>query len=100
MADWSVGASRSLSLDSSGSWDGAAAKASIFAWAGFDGDHPNPDKAKLGFLVYDRSNATLKGAYKLPFAHVSSGTLIAMASGIRAAASRLPQTEGLPERVQ
>ncbi len=93
-ADWKVGAARDLPLDDSGAaWDGPAAAASIFAAAGFDGDSPDSAKARRGFLIYDAANPALKGSYKLPFALVSDGTMKAMPSGIRAAASRLPQTD-------
>ena len=40
----------------------------------------------------------LRGAYKLPFAHYVGGSLKASPAGIRAAASRLPQTDA-PEDV-
>jgi HK97 family phage prohead protease len=90
--DWTVGADRDLPIDSSETWDGDAAKASIFAWAGFDDDDPDPSKAKRGFLIYDAANAELKGSYKLPFAHYIGG-LKASPAGLRAAASRLPQTD-------
>lgn len=93
-SDWKVGAARDLPLDDSGAaWDGPAAAASIFASAGFDGNSPDSAKARRGFLIYDSANPALKGSYKLPFARVSDGTMKAMPSGIRAAASRLPQTD-------
>jgi len=93
-SNWKVGAARDLPLDDSGvAWDGPAAAASIFASAGFEGDNPDSAKARRGFLIYDSANPTLKGSYKLPFATMSGGTMKAMPSGIRAAASRLPQTD-------
>ncbi|MBC8446076.1 MAG: hypothetical protein H8D74_02630, partial [Chloroflexi bacterium] len=45
MADWKVGADRDLPIVERDSWDGDAVKARIFAWAGFDGDDPQPGKA-------------------------------------------------------
>ncbi|MBC8248526.1 MAG: hypothetical protein H8E90_02505, partial [Anaerolineales bacterium] len=45
MANWKVGADRDLPIVERDSWDGAAVKARIFAWAGFDGDDPQPGKA-------------------------------------------------------
>ena len=84
-ASWSCGAARDLPLNTTAAWDGAAAQASMFA-AGMA-------TARRGHLAYDSSAPDLKGSYKLPFARVSSGNLEALASGIRAAASRLPQTD-------
>ena len=92
-SDWHVGAARDLPIDDSGAWDGPAAAARIFTDAGFDGDSPDAAKARRGFLLYDAANPALKGSYKLPFADVEGGALKAMASGIRAAASRLTQTD-------
>lgn len=89
--DWKCGAARDLPLDEEGTWDGAAAEASIFEHAG--GDDFDPAEARKGFLAYDASAPKLRGSYKLPFAHVVDGKLTAMASGIRAAASRLPQSD-------
>lgn len=92
--DWKVGAARDLPIDDSDSWDGAAAKASIFAHAG--GDDFDPAIARKGFLAYDAAKPKEKGSYKLPFAHVVDGELKAVAGGIRAAADRLPNTD-IPE---
>ncbi len=97
--NWKVGASRNLPLDEDSSWDGPAAQASIFEKAGFDGDNPDTAFARKGFLVYDAAAPKLEGSYKLPFAKVKDGRLTAVASGIRAAASRLPQTD-IPDDVQ
>jgi len=95
--DWACGASRSLPIGPEGPWDGSAAAASIFEWAG--GDSFDPDKARKGFLAYDRSNSDERGGYKLPFARVIDGRLTACPSGIRAAASRLPNTD-IPQTVR
>lgn len=92
MSTWTVGAARDLPLSSSDSWDGAAAKASVFSWAGWP-DNPSPAKAKRAFLLYDSDAGDLKGSFKLPFATVSDGSLTAVPGGLRAAASRLPQTD-------
>lgn len=91
--DWRVGAARDLLLDESDAWDGAAAAARIFAAAGFDGDAPDSAKARCAFLVYDAANPALKGSYKLPFADIIDGEFRAVSGGLRAAASRLPQTD-------
>jgi HK97 family phage prohead protease len=95
--EWKVGASRNLPLDEGSSWDGPAAAASIFAHADFDGDKPDLSFARKGFLFYDAANPKEKGSYKEPFAKVVGGRLTAVASGIHAAASRLPQTEGVSD---
>ena len=91
-------------LDSS-EWDGAAAEASIFEHAGFDGPStgsgqakPDTALARKGFLAYDAAKPGEKDAYKLPFAKVVDGRLTAMPSGIRAAAARLPQAD-IPDDV-
>lgn len=96
-ASWSVSAARDLHIADDSSWDGPAAESSIFSWAGFDGDNPSSEKARRGFLVYDSSAPDLKGSYKLPFAKVQDGELVASKAGIRAAASRLPQTSIPPD---
>jgi len=88
-----VGAARDLPMEESDSWDGPAAAARMFAAAGFDGDSPDAAKARRGFLVYDAANPALKGSYKLPFADIVGGELKAVDGGLRAAASRLTQTD-------
>ena len=97
--NWKVGASRNLPIDEDSAWDGPAAEKSVFDLCGFDGDKPDTAKARKAFLVYDASNPKLKGSYKLPFAKVVDGRMTAVASGIRAAASRLSQTD-IPDDVQ
>jgi len=99
MAQWRVGAARDLPiLQSERGWDGARAKKEIFAWAGWP-DNPNPAKARKCFLVYDAENDENKGAYKLPFCYIVDGQPKAVPSGLRAAASRLPQAD-LPQDVK
>lgn len=90
-ADWRCGAARDLGIDDSGEWDGQVAEDSIFSWAG--GDDFDPEKAKRGFLLYNAADDKLRGSYKLPFARVVGGELKAVEEGIRAAASRLHQTD-------
>ena len=96
---WVLGGSRNLPVVEDEAWDGPAAQAQIFALAGFDTDNPKPAIARRGFLVYDASAPTLKGSYKLPFAVVRDGRLVASMAGLRAAAQRLPQTD-IPEALQ
>jgi HK97 family phage prohead protease len=89
---WTVGASRDLPIeDGDRAWDGPAAVASIFEHAG--GDNFDPAKARQGFLIHDAAAADLRGSYKLPIARAGEGGLRVPKSGIRAAASRLPQTD-------
>ena len=99
MANWKCGAARGLAIVERGSWDGAATKARIFAWAGFDGDNPSSTKARRAFLAYDAAEPDLKGSYKLPFADVVDGGLKAITAGLSAAASRLPGTD-IPDSVK
>lgn len=96
-ADWKVGASRDLAIEDSDAWDGAEAEASIFEHAG--GDDFTPAKARKGFLVYDAAKPKERGSYKLPIAHVVDGELKVPKGAIRAAASRLPDTD-IPDDVK
>lgn len=91
---WTVGADRELPVVP-GAWDGDKAAASVFAWAGFDGDSPDAVKARRAFLIYDAERPELRGSYKLPIAHYNSevGRLEIVEGGLRAAASYLPQTD-------
>jgi HK97 family phage prohead protease len=96
-ADWKVGASRDLPIEDSDAWDGGEAEASIFAHAG--GENFTPATARKGFLVYDAAHPKKRGSYKLPIAHVVDGEMKVPKGAIRAAASRLPQTD-IPEGVK
>jgi len=97
--DWKCGAARDLPIEDDDSWDGPAAEKAIFSDCGFDGDSPDTAKARKAFLCYDASAPDQRGSYKLPFAKIVDGKLKASASGIRAAASRLPQTD-IPDGVK
>ncbi|MGH6836817.1 MAG: HK97 family phage prohead protease [Methylocella sp.] len=96
---WKCGASRTLPIDEDPAWDGPAAEKSIFDACGFDGDKPDTGKARKAFLAYDANEPKLKGSYKLPFAKIADDRMMAVASGIRAAASRLPQAD-IPDDVR
>lgn len=89
--DWKCGASRDIPIDDSDDWDGSAAESSIFEWAG--GDDFDPTKARKGFLAYNAAKPKERGSYKLPIAHVVDGKLRVPKGAIRAAASRLSQTD-------
>lgn len=95
--EWKIGAAKGLPIEDSDAWDAAAAEASIFEWAG--GDDFDAAKARKGFLVYDASAPELRGSYKLPLAHVVDGELKVPKGAIRAAASRLPQTD-IPDDIK
>jgi ATP-dependent Clp protease, protease subunit len=91
--EWQCGAAEDLAVDDSGAWDGPAAAERILDAAGFNGNSPDPAKAKRGFLAWDHHNPKLKGSYKLPFADLVGGELKALKSGIDAAATRLTDTD-------
>lgn len=97
MVEWKVGAKRGLPIEDNDAWDGDAAEASIFEWAG--GDDFDPAKARQGFLVYDADKPKERGSYKLPIAHAVDGELKVPKGAIRAAASRLPDTD-IPDDVK
>ena len=97
-SEWKCGAARDLPIDDTDAgWDGGEAAKAIFDWAG--GDSFDPAKARQAFLAYDAANADLRGSYKLPFARPVNGELKVPAPALRAAASRLPQSD-LPQDVQ
>jgi hypothetical protein len=91
-ASWTVGTDRDLPIVP-GDWDGVAAEASVFAWAGFDDGKPEPEKARRAFLVYDADAPELKGSYKLPIAEYRDGGLRVVKGGMDAAAGYLPKTD-------
>lgn len=97
MADWKVGAARNLAIEDSDAWDGAAAEASIWEYAG--GDDFDPAKARKAFLVFDADAPDERGSYKLPIARFVDGELKVPKGAIRAAASRLPDTD-VPDEVK
>lgn len=90
---WVAGGDESLPVDETREWDGAAAAERVFALAGFDTDEPSPSIAARAFLVHDAGAPELRGSYKLGFADVIDGELVAIRSGLNAAASRLEQTD-------
>jgi hypothetical protein len=85
--DWKVGASKTIPLEDSDAWDGAAAEASIFDWAG--GDDFDPARARKGFLVFNSAKPKDRASYLLPIAHAVDGHLRVPKGALRAAASRL-----------
>jgi HK97 family phage prohead protease len=95
--DWKCGASQDLPIEDSDAWDGAAAEASIFEWAG--GDNFDPTKVRKGFLAYNAAKPKERGSYRLPIAHVVDGRMKVPKGALRAAASRLPQAD-IPDGVK
>ena len=99
-SEWTVSTSEALPFAPvDATWDGDAAAASVFAWAGFDTDKPDASKARQAFLVHDASRPELRGSYKLPIARVENGELQVVKAGLDAAASYLPQTD-IPQPVR
>jgi hypothetical protein len=66
-------------------WDGDAARAAVFKWAGWP-DDPDPARARRAFFAYDDDDGEEKQSYKLPFATVIGGELKAVPAGIHAVA--------------
>jgi HK97 family phage prohead protease len=69
------------------SWDGDSARSALTKWSGGpDKDKMNWGKFRKGFLWFDPSNPDELGSYKLPFATILNGKLMAVPKGIMAAA--------------
>jgi hypothetical protein len=100
MATWTCKASRTLPLNTEQSWDGSAAHSAMMDHFGIGGDHPDAAGAAKGYLLVDTTAPELRGSYSLPFATLIDGTLTALISGCRAAASRLPQKDGVSAEQQ
>lgn len=94
-----VSVDRGLPVVSTGSWDGAAAKAAIFRWAGFEGDNPSPRKAAKLFLYYDADEPYLKGSYHFPVGTIRGGKPVISEEGMAAAAGYLPKGDA-PDSVK
>ena len=91
---WRVSGDADLPLaDREREWDSAAAEKRLFHRAGWD-DNPNPEKAREGFFVHDDAAPENKTAYKLPFADVIDGRLMAVPRGIFSAAQVLEGARG------
>ena len=84
MATWKCGAKRGFAIqDGDPAWDGSAAEAAIFRWAG--GDEFDPAKARQCFLAYDADAPENRGSYKLPFVNIVDGDPVVPKSALRAA---------------
>jgi len=95
-SDWKCAASDSLAINHTADWDGAAAADRMIEAATADGKIDS-GRAAMGFLLYDVGNPDEKGSYKEPFADIVDGKLVAVASGVRAAATRLPDVKDVAE---
>ena len=96
---WVIGADTDLPLNETLRWDGPGAARRVFELAMFDSEEPDYELARRAFLVYDDERPELRGSYKLGIADVIDGELYVLSSGLRAAASRLPQTADLDEDI-
>lgn len=77
------------------SWDGAAAKRRVSAWAGGpEKDSIDWSRYRKAFLWYDAEDAENLGAYKFPFADIEDGELKAIPAGLSAALSRMHSGPG------
>ncbi len=74
-------------------WDGDAAEGRVREWAGGKDDMDWP-KYRGAFLWYDADEPELFGSYKLGYADVEDGKLIAMPRGVFAAAGALQGARG------
>jgi HK97 family phage prohead protease len=91
-SEWKVCASDELPVADTDAWDSVAAAKRILCDAGFDGESPDAAKAARGFLLSDAANPLLRSSYKMPFADIVNGELVAFKSGIVAAERRFNQT--------
>lgn len=98
---WTMGAARDLPIaETERDWDGSAASARMLDRATNEDDEVDGAMARRGFLIYDAANPELRGSYSCPFADVIDGELKAIPSGLRAAASRLPQVTDVSQEVK
>ena len=82
--DWVLGGARDLDLLDDESWDGDAAEAALRRLAGGDPKSEDFDWElyRKGFVVYNRAEPKLLRSYKLPFAKVRDGKLVASRRGL------------------
>ena len=105
-SDWAVVGDPDLPLSDERGWDGAMARQEIRRWASSDGsgdkDKIDWNKYRRGFVV-GRRGSTNFGDYKLPFARVRDGRLVATRGGVIFAYAALRGARGgvdLPENVK
>ncbi|MEM4202836.1 MAG: HK97 family phage prohead protease [Candidatus Methanomethylicaceae archaeon] len=102
--DWRVGGARDLELIDDASWDADAAEAQVRKLAGGDPASDDFDWSlyRKAFVVYNRAKPKLITSYKLPFAKVRKGELVASRRGLIAVRVVLRGGRGgvkLPEEV-
>ena len=73
-------------------WDSDAAETRFRKWAGAE-DKPNA-KYRQAFAWYDDKNPDDFGSYKLPFADVVNGRLVAVPRGVMAAGNVMEGSRG------
>lgn len=74
-------------------WDSDAAEGRVREWAE-GGDNMDWEKYRLAFLWYDADEQDKFGSYKLPYADIVDGELVALPRGIFAAAGSLQGARG------
>src|SRR5712692_1554845 len=90
---WTVGGDRSLTLVKGTAWDATAATGRVRTWAGAP-DNMDWGKYAKAFIVHDSADAEKYGSYKLPFADVKGGKLVAIERGLVAARGALAGARG------
>ena len=92
---WKVSGRRGLPIRKQSSWPSSAKSKTLNKFKKEGGGYKAA--AKGAFLLHDPSKADTQAGYKLPFAVVSGGKVVAASSaGLAAAARRLPQVSGVP----
>lgn len=86
--EWRVGGGRGLPLDEESSWDAGEAEKSLKG-----GDEEPSARYRRGHIVFNAAASDKFGSYKLPFAKVSGGKMVAVKRGLEAARGRLNQTD-------
>jgi hypothetical protein len=99
MPDFRVGAARDLPVRDD-AYDRGAAHLHMLDAANIGGEKPDFAQARRGFLIYDAAAPELRGSYHLPFADIVDGKLVAIGNGVRNAASRLPQMNGVGPQLE
>jgi len=81
VADWVCAARLDHPVTERDSYNASAAAERILDWAGFNGDNPDPGRAKCCFLAYDASEPKSKDSYVLPFCDIIGGIQHAISKG-------------------
>lgn len=89
--DWKVGGARGLPVDEDASWDAGEARKRLRG----EDDAPS-GRFRRAHILFDAKHADEFDAYKLPFADLKDGKLVAVKRALVAARQRLNQTD-VPE---